>query len=56
MKIRSIEDDNLITGLAVTTDRLLVPLEEGDKPKDVYLVIHVTVFNPSALFAGHHLL
>lgn len=51
-----LEDDDLITSLSVTTDRLLLPLEAGDRTKDVYLLIHVNVLNPSALFAGNRLL
>lgn len=50
-----LEDDNLITSLSVTTDRLLLPLDPDDNVKHVYLVIHVTIQNPSALFAGNRL-
>jgi hypothetical protein len=47
-----LEDDKLITSLKITTDMLLEP---GDKPNDVFLVLHVTVVNPIALFAGGRL-
>lgn len=50
-----LEDDSLITSLSVTTDRLLTPLEPDEKINDVHLVIHVTVVNPGALFAGNRL-
>ena len=50
-----LEDDSLVTSVSITTDRLLLPMEPGDKLKHVYLVIHVTVLNPSALFAGNRL-
>ena len=50
-----VEDDSLITDVSVTTDRLLVAQDSGEKIHDVWLVIHVTVLNPSALFAGNRL-
>ena len=34
------EDDSLITDIRVTTDRLLLPLEDDDNYKNVFLVIH----------------
>jgi len=36
------EDDNLITEIRVTTDRLLSPLSEDEHRNDVALIIHVT--------------
>jgi hypothetical protein len=50
-----LEDDQLITGLTVTTDRLMTPLTPQDRINDVCLIIHVTVVNPSAIFAGNRL-
>ena len=52
-----LEDDSLITKVAVTTDRLLIPLDTnaGERLNDVHLVIHVTMSNPSAVFAGNRL-
>jgi hypothetical protein len=52
-----LEDDNLITRVSVTTDRLLTVLDPaaGEQPKDVHLIIHVTMTNPSAVFAGNRL-
>jgi hypothetical protein len=50
-----LEDDRLITALSVTTDRLLMPVETDEHVKHVYLVIHVTAQNPSALVAGGRL-
>jgi hypothetical protein len=50
-----LEDDSLITSVSITTDRLLTPQDSGDKIHNVELVIHVTVVNPSALFAGGRL-
>jgi hypothetical protein len=37
-----LEDDALITEVKITTDRLLVPMEQDEKINDVHLVIHVT--------------
>lgn len=51
-----VEDDGLITSVSVTTDRLLSLPDPGDKVHDVELVIHVTVVNQSALFAGGRLM
>jgi len=51
-----LEDDSLITSVSVTTDRLLTPMEEGERLHDVHLVIRVQVFDPSALFAGNRLI
>jgi len=48
-----LEDDKLITRVAVTTDRLITPLKAPEKINDVCLIIHVTVVNPSSLFAGN---
>jgi hypothetical protein len=50
-----LEDDSLITSVTVTTDRLLIPQDTGERIHDVYLVIHATVVNPSAVFAGNRL-
>jgi len=52
-----LEDDSLITKVAITTDRLLIPLDSnaGERLNDVHLVIHVTMSNPSAVFAGNRL-
>lgn len=50
-----LEDDSLITSVSVITDRLLTPLAAGEKISDVCLIIHVTVLNPGALFAGGRL-
>jgi hypothetical protein len=35
------EDDSLITEIKITTDRLILPLEEGENKNDVVLIIHV---------------
>jgi hypothetical protein len=51
-----LEDDSLITSIAITTDRLLIPQEAGEKLSNVDLVIHVTVVNPGSLFAGGRLI
>lgn len=50
------EDDALVTKVSVTTDRLIMPLESGEQIDDVLLIIHVTVVNPIALFAGGRLI
>jgi len=42
-----LEEDSLITSVSVTTDRLVSPMESGDRIHDVHLVIHVTVQLPS---------
>ena len=36
-----LENDNLITEVKVTTDRLLTPVEQGEGIKDVHIVMHV---------------
>jgi hypothetical protein len=53
-----LEDDNLITSVSVTTDRLLLPQDSsaGERVHDVFLVIHVTMVDPSALFVGNRLI
>jgi len=51
-----LEDDDLITSVSVTTDRLLIPQDSHERLHDVYLVIHATVVNPSAVFAGNRLI
>ncbi len=50
-----LENDSLITSVSVTTDRLLVPMDAEEKIHDVYLIIHVTMLNPSAVFGGERL-
>jgi hypothetical protein len=50
-----LEDDSLITSLSVTTDRLVVPMKVEENISDVLLLIHVTMVNPSAVFAGGRL-
>jgi len=51
-----LEDDRLVTQVSVTTDRLIMPQKDADNINDVMLVIHVTVVNPSQLFAGGRLI
>lgn len=36
-----LEDDNLITDIKITTDRLLTPMEQDEQINDVHLVLHV---------------
>jgi hypothetical protein len=50
-----LEDDKLVTSVSVTTDRLIIPQGPGEDANDVFLVTHVTVVNPSAIFAGGRL-
>jgi hypothetical protein len=50
-----LEDDKLITSVTVTTDRLIVPQKIKEDVNDVILIIHVTMVNPSAIFAGNRL-
>lgn len=50
-----LEDDKLITSISVTTDRLIIPKRSDEDIKDVLLVIHVSMVNPSAVFAGGRL-
>jgi len=50
-----LEDDSLLTSMSVTTDRLLTPQGATEGTHDVCLVIHVTVVNPGAVFAGNRL-
>ncbi len=50
-----LEDDRLVSSVSVTTDRLIVPQKVDERINDVRLVIHVTIINPSALFAGGRL-
>ena len=50
-----LEDDALITSLTVTTDRLIIPMKAEENISDILLVIHVTMVNPSAVFAGNRL-
>lgn len=48
------EDDNLITEIKVTSDRLLAPLEPDEHKNSVELVIHVTtkITNPMVVSIG----
>ena len=46
-----LEDDKLVTKVAVTTDRLIIPQRSDESVHEVLLVIHVTMVNPSAIFA-----
>jgi hypothetical protein len=50
-----LEDDKLITSISITTDRLIVPQKAAEDIHDVLLVIHATMVNPSAVFAGDRL-
>jgi hypothetical protein len=52
-----LENDRHITKISVTTDRLIIPLDDakGEKIDDVLLVIHVTMVNPVSVFAGGRL-
>jgi hypothetical protein len=50
-----LEDDNLVTNITVTTDRLLTPLGEGEAVNDVCLIVHATIIDPGALFVGGRL-
>jgi hypothetical protein len=45
-----LQDDGLVTDLKVTTDRLLTPLELGEKQNDVVLIIHVRIKTSQAWF------
>lgn len=38
-----LEDDSLITRVNITTDQLLLPLQDREHQNDVYLVVHVKV-------------
>jgi hypothetical protein len=51
-----LEDDALITRVSVETDRLLLPLEANGDEDDVFLVIHATIIDPSAIFGGNRLI
>ena len=48
------EDDNLITEIKVTTDRLLIPLAEDEHRNEVEVVVHVTtkILNPWTVSVG----
>lgn len=52
-----LEDDSLVTGVSVTTDRLLIPLNAGDgeRAHDVQLIVRVSVETPLAPFTGRRL-
>jgi hypothetical protein len=47
-----LEDDSLITRIAITSDRLLLPLEGDEKRNDVHMIVHVTVNDESGIFFG----
>lgn len=47
-----LENDKLVTNVTVTTDRLLAPKAKEERVDEVLLITHVTVVNPSAIFAG----
>jgi hypothetical protein len=51
-----LEDDALVTSVSITTDRLILPARPNEQPEDVLLIIHVTIVNPTALFAGGRLI
>jgi hypothetical protein len=51
-----LEDDSLITSIAVTTDRLLLPMDSDERTNDVHLIIHVKVSDPNAIFTAARLL
>lgn len=53
-----LEDDRLVTAISVITDRLLTPVrpEEGEQPKHVHLVIHVTMNDLVAPFTSGRLI
>jgi len=51
-----LEDDALLTRVAITTDLLITPLATQESVHDVMLVITATVVNPSAIFAGGRLI
>ena len=50
-----LEDDKFITSVNVTTDRLLLPMEDNDRLHDVHLVIHVRINDPDAIFTDNRL-
>jgi len=50
-----LEEDSLVTSVTVTTDRLIVPLKPNQDDSHVMLIVHVTMVNPSAIFAGNRL-
>jgi len=45
-----LEDDSLITGMRVTTDRLLTPIQDDEGKWDVEIIVHATVVNPGCGF------
>jgi hypothetical protein len=51
-----LDDDRLITGLNVTTDRLLLPLGNGETVRDVELIILVKtkIIDPGIVFVNAH--
>lgn len=51
-----LEDDRLMTGLSVTTDRLLTPITENETSDQVEATIRVVVNDDSAIFAGQRLI
>ena len=48
-----LEDDALISGLKITTDRLLTPANAGNHRHDVMLVIHVKMSAAESLWYGN---
>lgn len=48
-----LEDDEVISALSVTTDRLLTPLRADEHPNDVQLVIQVKTILIDAEITGH---
>lgn len=50
-----LEDDDVITSLNLTTDRLLLPQAQDEDIKDVMLIIGVRMVDPQALFSAHRL-
>jgi hypothetical protein len=51
-----LEDDSLITSVSITTDRLLALRESEENLHDVWLVLRVTMVDPSAIFSGRRLI
>lgn len=49
------EDDDLITRISVTSDRLLLPLQETEKTNDVHIIVHVTMSDESSIFLADRL-
>jgi RNA polymerase subunit RPABC4/transcription elongation factor Spt4 len=49
--LRLLEDDSLVYDFTVTTDRLLLPLEEGKVHRDAFAIINVTVKSATGPFS-----